>query len=262
MNFNYSYEKKKFEQEWAKLEKEYREAGMSDKDIQTMKEFDMEYFRLNRNTVLHTCDLQDNEDLEDNGNDDFGKEIRTANGRQFEVTVTNQGFDIANNITIDFLKDTDSDEIIDSTTATLSPNESTAVTFEIDNSYLDTTESLNARSFYISAQTSAFESDYGNNSEIVNVYPDYKVTVTSDNGGTVNGSGTFPYESTTTITAVPDEGYKFFAWYENGNILYNTPETYEIKVADLNGDGYVNAKDFAMFNRFKGKSKNDIYTNI
>lgn len=32
--------------------------------------------------------------------------------------------------------------------------------------------------------------------------------------------------------------------------------------ADLNGDGYVNAKDFAMFNRFKGKSKNDIYTNI
>lgn len=72
MNFNYSYEKKKFEQEWAKLEKEYREAGMSDKDIQTMKEFDMEYFRLNRNTVLHTCDLQDNEDLEDNGNDDFG----------------------------------------------------------------------------------------------------------------------------------------------------------------------------------------------
>lgn len=321
------------------------------------------------------------------------KEIRTANGRQFEVTVTNQGFDIADNITIDFLKDIDSGEIIDSTTATLSPNESTAVTFEIDNSYLDITESLNARSFYISAQTSALESDYGNNSEIVNVYPDYKVTVTSDNGRTVNGSGTFPYESTTTITAVPDEGYKFFAWYENGNILYNTPETYEIKVnsnrnlkalfvvdpeypatvtgsvyqlislngdkgnvapnltvslnnqyttttasdgsfkfenvvsgvyimhisgestidrtilvnvnetitdvgditvacfdyvkdgvidekdktawqqwinknkndsdfnafADLNGDGYVNAKDFAMFNRFKGKSKNDIY---
>lgn len=27
MNFNYSYEKKKFEQEWAKLEKEYREAA-------------------------------------------------------------------------------------------------------------------------------------------------------------------------------------------------------------------------------------------
>lgn len=72
MNFNYSYEKKKFEQEWAKLEREYKQVGMSDKDIQTMKEFDMEYFRLNRNTVLHTCDLQDREDLENNGNDDFG----------------------------------------------------------------------------------------------------------------------------------------------------------------------------------------------
>jgi len=324
------------------------------------------------------------------------KEIRTDNGRQIEVTVTNQGFDTADNVTVDFLKDTDSGEIIDSTTVTLSPNESTAITFEIDNSYLDTTESLNERSFYISAQTSALESDYGNNSQIVNVYPDYDVTVTADKGGTVSGSGTFAYESTTTITAVADEGYKFFAWYENGNILYNTPETYEIKVnsnrnlkalfiadpeypatvtgsvyqlislngdkgnvapnltvtlnnqyttttasdgsfkfenvisgvyimhisgesaidrtvlvnvnnvitdvgditvacfdyvqdgviddkdktawqqwinknkndsdfnifADLNGDGYINAKDFALFNRFKGKSKNNIYTNI
>ena len=72
MRFNYSYEKKKFEKEWTKLENEYKQAGMSDKDIQTMKEFDLEYFRLNRNTVLHTCDLQDREDLENNGNDDFG----------------------------------------------------------------------------------------------------------------------------------------------------------------------------------------------
>lgn len=324
------------------------------------------------------------------------KEIKTDNGRQIEVTVTNQGFDTADNVTVDFIKDNDAGEILDTDTITLAPSESTTLTFEIDNSYLDTTESLNARSFYISAQTSALESDYGNNSQIVNVYPDYDVTVTADKGGTVSGSGTFPYESTTTITAVPDEGYKFFAWYENGNILYNTPETYEITVnssrtlkalfvvdpeypttvtgsvyqlisingdkgnvaagltvtldnqyttttasdgsfqfenvvsgvyimrisgestidrtmlvnvndivtdigditiacfdyvkdgviddkdktawqqwinknkndldfnifADLNGDGYINAKDFALFNRFKGKSKSDIYANI
>ncbi len=158
------------------------------------------------------------------------KEIRTDNGRQIEVTVTNQGFDTADNVTVDFIKDNDAGEILDTDTITLAPSESTTLTFEIDNSYLDTTESLNARSFYISAQTSALESDYGNNSQIVNVYPDYDVTVTADKGGTVSGSGTFAYESTTTITAVPDEGYKFFAWYENGNILYNTPETYEITV--------------------------------
>lgn len=72
MNFNYAYEKRKFDQEWLKLEREYKEAGMSDEDIQTMKAFDMEYFRLNRNTILHTCDLQDSEDIENNGNDDFG----------------------------------------------------------------------------------------------------------------------------------------------------------------------------------------------
>lgn len=72
MNFNYSYEKKKFEQEWAKLEKEYRQAGMSDKDILEMKNFDYDCFKLNRNTVLHTYDLQLCNDFDDNGNDDFG----------------------------------------------------------------------------------------------------------------------------------------------------------------------------------------------
>ncbi len=72
MNFNYSYEKKKFEQEWAKLEKEYGQAGMSDKDIQEMKNFDYDCFKLNRNTVLHTYDLQFCNDFDDNGNDDFG----------------------------------------------------------------------------------------------------------------------------------------------------------------------------------------------
>lgn len=158
------------------------------------------------------------------------QEIRTDNGRQIKVTITNQGFDTANDITIDFCKDGETGAVIDSASATLMPNESTVLTFEIDNSYLDINESLNARTFYISAQTSALESDYGNNSQIINVYPDYNVTVISGVGGTVNGSGAFAYESTTTITAVADEGYKFFAWYEDGNILYNTPETYEIRV--------------------------------
>lgn len=157
-------------------------------------------------------------------------EIRTENGRQIEVTLKNQGFDTANDIVIDFCKDSETGEVIDSTTATLLPNATTVITFDIDNSYLDITESLNARTFYISTQTSVLESDYSNNNQIVNVYPDYDITVTGDNGGTVSGSGTFAYESTATITAVADEGYKFFAWYENGNILYSTPETYEIKV--------------------------------
>lgn len=96
MNFNYSYEKKKFEQEWKKLEREYKQAGMSDKDIQTMKEFDMEYFRLNRNTVLHTCDLQDSEDIENNGNDDFGnidfKRIEYATIKEQEKVETHSRF--------------------------------------------------------------------------------------------------------------------------------------------------------------------------
>lgn len=161
------------------------------------------------------------------------KEFKTATGRNIEVSIANQGFDDTTDINVNLIKDSEMGEIISSQSIlNLSSNESAVITFEIDNEYLNSDESLDARTFYISAQTDMdiLESDYENNTKKITIYPDYNITVSAGEGGTVSGSGTFAYESTTTITAIPNEGYKFYAWYEDGNILYNTPETYEIEV--------------------------------
>ena len=57
MGFNYTAEKKKFETLWARLRREYREAGMSDAAIQKMHDFDWEVFKQERIYRLHTQDL-------------------------------------------------------------------------------------------------------------------------------------------------------------------------------------------------------------
>lgn len=54
MGFYYAAEKKRFEQEWAKLRKEYEEAGMSPETIQLLYEFDLEFFRSQRTYENHT----------------------------------------------------------------------------------------------------------------------------------------------------------------------------------------------------------------
>ena len=54
MEFNYGMAKKRFEKEWEKLRKEYEDAGMSEKDIQEIYEFDLDVFRNERIECLHT----------------------------------------------------------------------------------------------------------------------------------------------------------------------------------------------------------------
>ncbi len=44
----------------------------------------------------------------------------------------------------------------------------------------------------------------------------WTVTVTAGDGGTASGGGTFEENSTVTVTAVPDSGYRFIRWTENG----------------------------------------------
>ncbi len=53
MEFNYGLEKKKFDAEWERLRKEYREAGMSDAAIEEMYEFDLNAFRRRRTDARH-----------------------------------------------------------------------------------------------------------------------------------------------------------------------------------------------------------------
>ena len=44
MGFHYGYEKRKFDAEWTRLEQEYRAAGMDDRQIAAMKEYDWSWF--------------------------------------------------------------------------------------------------------------------------------------------------------------------------------------------------------------------------
>lgn len=54
MGFNYAREKKRFDQTWARLCREYLEAGMSPEDIQSLYEFDLDAFRSQRRYAAHT----------------------------------------------------------------------------------------------------------------------------------------------------------------------------------------------------------------
>lgn len=54
MGFYYAAERKRFEQRWAKLRKEYEEAGMPSETIQLLYEFDLEFFRSQRAYENHT----------------------------------------------------------------------------------------------------------------------------------------------------------------------------------------------------------------
>ncbi len=43
------------------------------------------------------------------------------------------------------------------------------------------------------------------------------------NGGTVTGGGTYPYNSTVTVTATPNSGFTFRNWTRNGNVVGTSP---------------------------------------
>lgn len=53
MKFNYAVEKKKFEEEWSKQEKEFKAAGMSDEVIQEIWELDYKEFKSRRVFCAH-----------------------------------------------------------------------------------------------------------------------------------------------------------------------------------------------------------------
>ncbi len=156
-------------------------------------------------------------------------ELRDNNGRHLQVTIVNQGYEAANRIKVNLQETESSEEPLDSASKfRLAAGDSFVETFDIEEDYFD--DSYYDSQLYVSVSTTSDESDLGNNSEVVTVFRDCDVTVQSTVGGTVSGNGTFTYGSAATISATPAEGYKFYAWAENGYILYGTPETYEITV--------------------------------
>ena len=62
MGYNHGLEKKKFDIEWQKNKKLYRELGMTDEQIVSIKEFDYKTFRSDRVYYEKKSDLSDYED--------------------------------------------------------------------------------------------------------------------------------------------------------------------------------------------------------
>lgn len=55
MSFNNGYERKKFNNKQASLQKKYRAYGMSEQAIKEMYEFDYEWFKSQRRYAMNTC---------------------------------------------------------------------------------------------------------------------------------------------------------------------------------------------------------------
>lgn len=56
-------------------------------------------------------------------------------------------------------------------------------------------------------ETEELESDCGNNSEFVYLYPDYDITLIAGTGGNVSGGGTYVKGDDAILIATPSSGY-------------------------------------------------------
>lgn len=79
-------------------------------------------------------------------------------------------------------------------------------------------------------ETEELESDCGNNSEFVYLYPDYDITLIAGTGGNVSGGGTYVKGDDAILIATPSSGYIFDGWYENGERLYGVSNECKITV--------------------------------
>ena len=64
-SFNYRAEKNRFDNLWARLAVEYREAGMAPEAIEEMKKFDWDEFKQRRNWCLHETVFSEMGDIEE-----------------------------------------------------------------------------------------------------------------------------------------------------------------------------------------------------
>lgn len=83
MAFYYAKEKREFDHEWEQLREEYEAAGMLEKDIQELYEFDLQWFRSRRRFINHTQNLP----AETNEGEDGGKQSSLI--RKFSSFSTN-----------------------------------------------------------------------------------------------------------------------------------------------------------------------------
>lgn len=60
--------------------------------------------------------------------------------------------------------------------------------------------------------------------------PNYTVTVNAGTGGTVTGAGSYQAGNKATVTATPNNGYKFVGWANQSGVITNTANPYSFTV--------------------------------
>lgn len=160
------------------------------------------------------------------------EEIKTENGRQLRVTIKNQGYEEIASAKLKIFDESAAGNVLcTKDIENLGPEEERILTYDISESSLSS-NSHEPNLYYISLSIEEDENDYSNNVKEVYVYPDCSVSLLTDSGGTVQGGGTYTYNSSVTVTAVPNEGYIFAGWYENGKLLDNLFQEYTFTILE------------------------------
>ena len=109
--------------------------------------------------------------------------------------------------------------------AALDAGEKSVLSYDIAENSLGS-DPLQPNLYHLVVETDADEANYSNNEKDVYVHAKCAISLSSGNGGTVRGTGSYSYGSTVTISAIPNEGYMFEGWYENGRCLDNISDDY------------------------------------
>lgn len=159
------------------------------------------------------------------------REERFENGRNVIISIQNTGLEQSTANKIKLNKESVNGELIESfEVETIESGSTVEYTFTISEDELDSSYSETARTYYLSVETDSLETNYSNNDKLITVYPDYMLSVTSNYGGNVLGSGTYANNSYASISAIPSSGYQFEGWYEDGVLIAGLPQNCELAV--------------------------------
>lgn len=159
------------------------------------------------------------------------REERFENGRNIIVSIRNTGLEQSTANKIKLNKESENGELIESfDVETIDSGSTMEYTFTISEDELDSSDLETPRTYYLSVETNSLEANYSNNDKLITVYPNYMLSVTSNYGGSVLGSGIYANDSYASISAIPSPGFQFGGWYEDGVLIAGLPQNCELSV--------------------------------
>lgn len=156
------------------------------------------------------------------------EEVRSDLGRELNVIIKNQGYDVINASTLNLdLESYSGTNLETKELESIQPGEEVICTFNLTESNSVPAVSEEPNYVYLSLETTETEYDYSNNYSEYIVYPDYSITVSTETpGGTVSGTGIYIKDSIIEVSATPEQGYIFSGWYENNVKILGAGSSY------------------------------------